>query len=93
MQFLFYGKPKAEVMAKAPSDLMDKVRDAQNRARELYAQGVFRQLWLSDFSAFVLCEASSRAELEEIIEGLPMAQADLIDVQIFELTPYSGFTQ
>ena len=93
MQFLFYGKPKAAILADPPSDLMDKVREDQVRARELYAQGVFRQLWISEFSAFVLCEAESKAALEEILAGLPMAQANMIDIQIFELSPYTGFSQ
>lgn len=92
MQFMFYGRPKAETIANMPADLMDKVHGDQAMARDLYGRGIFRQLWMSGYGAIVLGEAESREQFDAIIAELPLAKAGYIDVDVFELTPYAGFT-
>lgn len=91
MQFMFYGRPKAEILANMPADLMDKVHGDQAMSRDLYQRGIFRQLWMSGYGAIVVCEAESREHFDGILAELPLAKAGYIDVDVFEITPYAGF--
>ena len=64
------------------------------RVRELYAAGLLRQIWLrGDIpGASILWEASSEAEVRDVIASLPVFQAGLLEiVAVIPLKPYPGF--
>lgn len=91
MQYLFQGRPTEAVRRDPPPDLMDKVRGDWATSREYYAQGVIRQMWTSGIGVYAICEAESREQLEALFSAMPMAAANLIEFEIFELKPYRGF--
>jgi muconolactone delta-isomerase len=64
------------------------------RVRELYASGILRQIWLrGDIpGASILWEASSEAEVRDVIASLPIFQAGLLEiVAVIPFKPYPGF--
>jgi muconolactone delta-isomerase len=63
------------------------------RARELYAEGILRQIWKrGDIpGASILWEAASETEVREAIASLPIFQAGLMEVSVVPLQPYPGF--
>lgn len=91
MQFLFHGRPTAETIANPPANLMDTVQRDWESARELYFQGLMRQIWGMGQGVIAICEADSREQLEALIHELPMSKAGLVEYDIEELTPYRGF--
>jgi muconolactone delta-isomerase len=63
------------------------------RARELYAEGAFRELYSRGDvpGAVIILEAADVAEAEKIVGSLPMAQQAMMDVEVIPLGPYRGF--
>ncbi len=64
------------------------------RVRELYSAGVLRQIWKrGDLAgAAILWEAGSVAEVEAILESLPIRKAGLLEIlALVPLEPYPGF--
>jgi muconolactone delta-isomerase len=63
------------------------------RVRELYAAGVIRQIWrrADKPGACILVEAASEDEAQEAMASLPLAQRDMLELQILtQLLPYPG---
>ncbi|HTD38812.1 MAG TPA: muconolactone Delta-isomerase family protein [Candidatus Limnocylindrales bacterium] len=78
----------------AESDFTQELLDAEaEQARRLYAQGVFRQMWAhrSPAGAIVLIEAESREAVDAALATLPLAQRDMLDIEVLTLGPYRGF--
>ena len=78
----------------AESDFTPELLEAEaERARELYAQGVFRQMWghQSPAGAVVLIEAESREAADAALATLPLAQRDMLDIEVLNVGPYRGF--
>jgi muconolactone delta-isomerase len=64
------------------------------RIKELYAQGILRQIWKrGDIpGASILWEAASEADVRTAIGSLPIFQAGLLEiVALVPLEPYPGF--
>jgi len=78
----------------AESDFTQELLDAEaEQARRLYAQGVFRQMWghQSPAGAIVLIEAESREAVDAALATLPLAQRDMLDIEVLTAGPYRGF--
>lgn len=78
----------------AESDFTKELLGAEaERARELYGQGVFRQVWghQSPAGAIVLVEAESQEAVDAALATLPLAQRDMLDIEVFAVGPYRGF--
>jgi muconolactone delta-isomerase len=78
----------------AESDFTPELLDAEaERARRLYAEGVFRQAWghQSPAGAVVLIEAESRDAADAALATLPLAQRDMLDIEVLSVGPYRGF--
>jgi muconolactone delta-isomerase len=63
------------------------------RARELYAAGLIRQIWhRADIpGACLLWEAEDEDQVREVWKTFPFAQAGMTDVTLIPLKPYGGF--
>lgn len=90
-QFLVLSRRRLELFS---DNDFERVLPAETeRVRELYADGVVRQIWLRDDipgAAFVI-EADSRAAAEACVAELPMAATQLSEFTIVGLLPYRGF--
>jgi muconolactone delta-isomerase len=63
------------------------------RARELYAAGLIRQIWhRADIpGACLLWEAEGEEQVREVWKTFPFAQAGMTEVTLIPLKPYGGF--
>ena len=63
------------------------------RARQLYAQGVYRTAWSRKDvpGAVILLEAENQAEAEGYMNTLPLKAKGMIEVEVIALGPYRGF--
>ncbi len=63
------------------------------RARELYAEGTFRQMWgrLDVKGAVSLIEADSLEAVRAVLATLPLAQRGMLDITVLPLAGYRGF--
>lgn len=80
----------------AESDFTRELLDAEaEQARRLYADGVFRQMWghQSPSGAIILIEAESREAADAALATLPLAERDMLDVEVFAVGPYRGFAE
>jgi muconolactone delta-isomerase len=78
----------------AEADFTPELLDAEaEQARRLYSQGVFRATWghQSPAGAVVLIEAESREAADAALATLPLAQREMLDIEVLALGPYRGF--
>ena len=64
------------------------------RARQLYADGVIRQMWgrADNPGAVIVMEAGSAEEAQAMLASLPLAVLEMLTLDILvPLTPYRGF--
>ncbi len=63
------------------------------RARELYAAGLIRQIWhRADIpGACLLWEAEGEEQVREVWKTFPFAEAGMTEVTLIPLKPYGGF--
>jgi muconolactone delta-isomerase len=63
------------------------------RARELYAAGLIRQIWhrADTPGACLLWEAEGEEQVREVWKTFPFAQAGMTEVTLIPLKPYGGF--
>jgi hypothetical protein len=63
------------------------------RVRQLYADGVLRQIWLRDDlpGACFLLEAPDEDSARSTVNALPMAHSGLSGFTVIPLRPYGGF--
>ena len=92
MQFLSISTRRTDRFADA--DFAALVDAEACRARELYADGVIRQIWHrgDQAGACIVLEADSVEEARARLETLPLVREGMLDVAIVPLVPYAGFT-
>jgi uncharacterized protein YciI len=63
------------------------------RAKALYAQGVFRSINSRGDKpgAVIVLEAADLAAAQAVMESMPLAQLEMMDVEVIPLLPYRGF--
>ena len=93
MQFLSLSRRLTDVF---PPEAFtpELVAREELRVKELYAEGLLRQVWKrGDMAgASILWEASSEAEVRAALESLPIRQAGMLEiVALVPLQPYPGF--
>ncbi|WP_354526967.1 muconolactone Delta-isomerase family protein [Nakamurella sp. UYEF19] len=77
-----------------PPEEFDKIIPAETaRVRQLYADGVVRQIWLRGDAAGAcfLIEAADLEVAQQTVDELPMARSGLSEFTVIPLTPYRGF--
>ena len=65
----------------------------RERVRELYKDGVVRSIWSrkDQPGAVMLLECADESAARAAVNSLPLAQRDMLDVQILPLNPYPAF--
>jgi len=65
----------------------------RERVRELYRDGLVRAIWTRKDAAgaVMLLECTDEAAAREAVASLPLAQRDMLEVQILPLGPYPAF--
>jgi hypothetical protein len=91
MHFLAITRRRTESYAEA--QFAEVLGPEAERARELYAAAVFREIHSRGDvpGAVIAVEASDLAAARAAVESLPLARAGMMDVQIVPLLPYRGF--
>ena len=70
------------------------LEEEAERARRLYADGTFRQMWGREDApgAVVLIEAGTIDEAQAVLASLPLAVREILSLDLLvPLTPYRGF--
>ena len=93
MQFLSLSRRRTDAF---PPEAFTAELNAREtaRAKELYAQGLLRQVWKRGDKpgAAILWEAGSEVEVRAALESLPIYQAGMLElVHLTPLEPYPGF--
>jgi muconolactone delta-isomerase len=91
VQFLVMSHRRTEQFADA--DFERVLPEETDRARQLYAEGVIRQIWSRDDqpgSCFII-EAASLEAAGAVVDELPMARLGLSAFTLTPLRPYRGF--
>ncbi|PZS11578.1 MAG: hypothetical protein DLM55_01225 [Acidimicrobiales bacterium] len=91
MQFMVMSRRRTEQFGDA--DFERVIPDETDRIRQLYADGVVRQIWLRDdlLGACFVIEASTVEDARSIVDALPMARLGLSEFTVLPLRPYRGF--
>ncbi|TVT16048.1 hypothetical protein FNH05_36815 [Amycolatopsis rhizosphaerae] len=91
MQFMVLSRRRTELYQEADFDAVIPAETRQ--VRQLYADGVVRQIWLrADLpGACFLVEAPDEDSLRSTVDELPMARSGLSEFTIIPLRPYRGF--
>lgn len=92
MQFMVLSRRRTEQFAEG--DFEEVIPEETQRVRQLYADGVVRQIWLRDDDVPGACfviEVPDLQEARRIIDALPMARSGLSEFTVIPLRPYRGF--
>ncbi len=93
MQFISLSRRRIDAFPPEAFTPELAARETQ-RARELYASGLLRQVWMrGDLpGAAILWEAASEVEVRAALDSLPLNQAGMLEiVAVVPLAPYPGF--
>ena len=91
MQFLAICRRRTEAFTEA--QFAERLDAEALRVRELYAEGIVRSAWSRGdvLGACLLLEAASAEEAGEKLRTLPLAEANMLEVQLIPLRGYRGF--
>lgn len=92
MQFLVLSRRRVEQFTDTEFEAL--IPAEIDRVRQLYADGVLRQIWLrGDLAgACFTIEADDEDAARTVVASLPMAQSSLSEFTVIPLRPYRGFT-
>ena len=90
MQFLSISQRRKGFAEEAYAGLAEQEME---RARELYSEGLIRQIWhRADIpGACLLWEAESEEQVRELWKTFPFAGAGMTEMTLVPLKPYGGF--
>jgi muconolactone delta-isomerase len=90
MQFLSVSRRKPGVSDEASAALRG---DEAQRVRELYSEGLLRQIWhrADRPGACIIWEAANEQQVRDMLDTLPFARAQMLEIEIIPLMPYGGF--
>jgi muconolactone delta-isomerase len=93
MQFLSISRRRVDAFPPEAFTPELIAREGQ-RVRELYAEGILRQVWKRSDTpgAVILWEAASEDDVRAAIGTLPIFQAGMLEISsVVPLEPYAGF--
>jgi hypothetical protein len=90
MQFLSISQRRKGF---AEADYAGLAEQEMERARELYSEGLIRQIWhRQDMpGACLLWEAGGEEQVREMWDTFPFAKAGMTEMILVPLKPYGGF--
>jgi muconolactone delta-isomerase len=91
MQFISISKRRTDVFTDA--QFAEHLGAEAERVRELYAEGIVRSIWsrLDIPGAVMLLECGDEVAARAAVGSLPLAQRDMLEVQIVPLAGYRAF--
>ncbi|HZZ00447.1 MAG TPA: muconolactone Delta-isomerase family protein [Candidatus Baltobacteraceae bacterium] len=91
MQFLSISRRLTERFG--DEEFARHVDAERERVREMYRDGIVRAIWSRKdvAGAVMLLECADEAAAREAVGSLPLAQRDMLEVQILPLGPYPAF--
>ncbi len=93
MQFAVLTRRKVDQFDEA--QFAPILKPESDHARELYAEGFIRQIWMRGDvpGAFMLVEADNEGEVRETLATLPLHKAGMLEIiAVVALKPYRGFS-
>jgi muconolactone delta-isomerase len=79
----------------SPTDFTPELLEEEaERARRLYADGIFRQMWgrADHPGAIIVIEAGTIDEAQAVLASLPLAVREMLTLDLLApVTPYRGF--
>ncbi|MHB8461855.1 MAG: muconolactone Delta-isomerase family protein [Vulcanimicrobiaceae bacterium] len=91
MQFISLSRRRVDAFT--PEQFAEHIAAERERVRELYRDGIVRQLWVRQDTpgAIMLLEAEDAGSAQAALDSLPLAQRGMLDVQLVPLGPYPAF--
>ena len=91
MQFMSISRRLTEKFSDA--EFAEHIEAERERVRVLYRDGVVRAIWSRKdvAGAVMLLEALDEAAAHQAVDSLPLAQREMLEVQIFAVGPYPAF--
>ncbi len=82
-----------EVQGITSEDFQFQLKAEAQKVWELHQKNVIREIYFraDRSSAVLILECNSVEEAQNILQTLPLVQADLIEFEIIPLMPYPGF--
>ncbi|MEO7202905.1 MAG: muconolactone Delta-isomerase family protein [Candidatus Tumulicola sp.] len=91
MQFISISRRLTEKFSDA--EFAEHIEAERERVRVLYRDGVVRAIWTRKdvAGAVMLIEALDETTARQAVGSLPLAQREMLEVQIVPLGPYPAF--
>jgi muconolactone delta-isomerase len=91
MQFISISRRRTEAFT--DEQFAEHIEAERERVRELYRDGIVRTLWSrKDIpGAIMLLECPDEAAARAALSSLPLAERDMLDVQLLPVGPYPAF--
>ncbi len=89
-RYLVMGRPRVTA---SPSDLRPRMRAELEYVWRAYREGSIRELYETETGVVLLVEAAGRAEVDRLVERLPLAEAGLLEIEVHELRPFAMWSQ
>jgi muconolactone delta-isomerase len=91
MQFISISRRLTEKFSDA--EFAEHIEAERERVRVLYRDGVVRAIWTRKDAAgaVMLIEALDETTARQAVGSLPLAQREMLEVQIVPLGPYPAF--
>jgi len=91
MKFLAIETELEEVKAEQIKDLL---RDESKIVLNLYERGIIREIYFNQsHCAVIILECNSLSDAKGELNKLPLVKRNLIQFEISELNPYTGFSR
>jgi muconolactone delta-isomerase len=91
----FFAACRRNLEQFSASDFTPELLEAEaERVRQLYADGVFREVWgrADHPGAVILIEAGTPDEAQAVLASLPLAIREMLTLDVLvPVTPYRGF--
>jgi len=91
MQFLSISRRRTEQFTEA--QFAEHIEAERERVRELYRDGIVRSIWSrKDIpGAIMLLECPDESAAQDALNSLPLAERNMLEVQVFPLNAYPAF--
>jgi muconolactone delta-isomerase len=91
MQFISISRRRTDRFTDA--EFAPHIEAERQQVRQLYKDGTLRSIWVRKDvpGAVMLLECDDEAQARAVLASLPLAQRDMLDVQLVPLSGYPAF--